>query len=118
MKKNAIVIIAACGKSKRKFAIRSEQISNAWYFTWAFKINESRIKSEGFDKSKISGLLYVANEYPGCPHCGATGFVRCGSCGKISCFGENDKLFTCPFCGISGETVQTDTFDDIQGGDL
>lgn len=37
-----------------------------------------------------------------CPYCGNKGYVRCGSCGKITCKPNNTKEFTCAHCGNSG----------------
>lgn len=36
-----------------------------------------------------------------CPDCGNRGFVRCGKCGKLTCY-SNEGRFTCAHCGNSG----------------
>jgi transcription elongation factor Elf1 len=54
------------------------------------------------------------DEYPGCPHCGGSGFVLC-SCGKVGC-NDGADYYTCPWCGESGELKAADSFDVSGGG--
>ena len=50
-----------------------------------------------------------------CPYCGSMGWVSCGGCKKLTCWGSGDRYFTCEWCGNSGEVRESDTFD-LQGG--
>ena len=89
-----------------------------WWRTWAFPINESRASSEGYDMTKIQGNLYSTEDYPGCPHCGTSGFVQCGKCGKLSCW-NGETTMKCNWCGVQLENiVTTENGFDVSGGDF
>ena len=111
--REANIVVAKCGSSKQPFGIRMEKISDVWHCTWAFAINEQAAKREGYDSVMVSGKVETDAEYPGCPYCGNTGWVRCGACGNLTCY--NSGRFTCSWCGNSGEVVSADTFD-LKGG--
>jgi hypothetical protein len=117
---NAKVIMAKCSKTKKAFGIRIEQRGRDWERTWAFPIDERKAKREGFEANTISGSMNPDDAYPGCPHCGSTGFVQC-SCGKIGCNGGivdcgDHGEYTCPWCGENGELENADSFDVSGGG--
>ena len=42
-----------------------------------------------------------------CPYCGNTGFVRHGTCGKLSCKKAGAKQFKCAYCNEYGEITGT-----------
>jgi hypothetical protein len=96
--------------------MRVEERNKDWVRTWAFPIDEQKAKHEGFTANKVSGSMNAVDDYPGCPHCGAGGFVLC-SCGKISCWGGGEtKKHTCPWCGKTSEVQEADNFDVKAGG--
>ena len=116
----AKVILAKCSKNKKCFGIRVEQRGRDWVRTWAFPINERKAKREKFDDNTITGSMEADDEYPGCPYCGAMGFVQCG-CEKICCTGgiqdDGDTLeCTCPWCGEVMDNLQAADSFDISGG--
>ena len=114
--REANVVLAKCRKSHRMYGIRIERrMNNVWYCTWAFPISETSASNEGYGSTMISGRVETAPEYPGCPYCGARGWVNCGNCGKLTCWGNDEKYFTCTWCGNSGEVTAAETFD-LQGG--
>ncbi len=113
---NATVILAKCKNSKESFGIRAEQQNNTWVFTWAFKISEKVAANEGYNTTNVSGVISLDDDYPGCPHCKATGFSQCGKCKKTACFGGNAEKVTCPHCGYTDNTRSAESFDDIEGG--
>jgi hypothetical protein len=115
MKIEATVIMAKCQKSKQAFGIRAEKISRDWHFTWAFAIDEKAAKREGYDSTTVKGSIVLDGEYPGCPHCKSTGFCQCAKCQKIGCYG-GEKIYTCPFCGNTGDVEYVESFDNIKGG--
>jgi len=119
MKENvreATVVLAKCGKTHRTYGIRIERrTDNVWYCTWAFPITETGASNEGYGSTMISGRVDTDPEYPGCPYCGSMGWVSCGGCKKLTCWGSDDRYFTCEWCGNSGEVREADTFD-LQGG--
>jgi hypothetical protein len=117
---NAKVIMAKCSSANKAFGIRIEQRDKDWARTWAFPIDEPKAKREGFDANTVSGSMNADDEYPGCPHCGDTGFVKCG-CKKIGCGGgvrnHGDYAdYTCPWCGGQGKIQIADRFDVSGGG--
>jgi hypothetical protein len=112
----ANVTLCKCPSSKNIFGIRIEERGNDWVRTWAFKINESKAKREGFDNTKMIGTMQPTSEYPGCPYCGAVDIALC-SCGKIFCWsGETDRA-TCPWCGQRGDYHTVDSIN-FEGGGL
>ena len=113
----ANVILAKCSAHNRLFGIRIERRNGDWIRTWAFKIDEAKAKKEGFDKTKIIGSLNADPEYPGCPHCGADTFVRCGTCSKISCLKFGTLSAHCYWCGTQMENITImNSFDVTSGG--
>ena len=114
--REANVVLAKCRKSHRMYGIRIERrTDNVWYCTWAFPITETGASNEGYSSTMISGRVETDPEYPGCPYCGGRGWVSCGNCGKLTCWGNDENYFTCTWCGSSGEVTAAETFD-LQGG--
>jgi hypothetical protein len=83
---NAKVLMAKCSKTKKALGIRLEERDGDWVRTWAFEIDERKAKHEGFEANTVSGSMNADAAYPGCPFCGAQGFIQCG-CGKTGCDG-------------------------------
>ena len=109
MKKEARVIMCKC-KNRESYGIRVEKMNNDWFRTWSFKISEQSAKNEGYIDEKIQGSFEATSEYPGCPYCKTYGFVLCGVCGKLSCWSPGTGIFSCSWCGNSGETIEAETF--------
>ncbi|MDR1604411.1 MAG: hypothetical protein LBS10_06430 [Gracilibacteraceae bacterium] len=105
----ASVILAKCSVHNRTFGIRVEKRGNDWVSTWAFPIDESKAKREGFDKTKITVSFVPADDYPGCPYCGSNDLIQCG-CGRIICRREGmtfgNHSFRCPWCGVVIQEIQ------------
>jgi len=114
---NAAVVLARCAKTKKLYGMRVEKRGNDWVRTWAFPIDERKAKNEGFAANKVSGSMTAVDDYPGCPHCGAAGFVHCG-CGKIGCWigSKETKKYVCPWCGQKAEVAAAEKFDVSGGG--
>jgi len=117
---NAAVILAKCSRSKQLFGVRAEERGKTWERTWAFPIDESKARREGYDKNKIP-LGASAAEYPGCPHCKDGGIVKCSFCGRIGCAGGMEKKgkkgsYACPWCGGSGDVEYVNSVDTSGGG--
>ena len=110
----ATVVLARCNKTKKLYGMRVEKRGNDWVRTWAFPIDEQKAKHEGFEANKVSGSMNAVDDYPGCPYCGQKNFVHC-ICGKISCWGDESNIFTCPWCGQTGEVQIAENFD-VKGG--
>lgn len=117
MKTEANIIIIKCPKTKSAFGARIQKMKDGdWWRTWAFKIKAQHAKNEGYDETQVQGNLNATEEYPGCPHCGTSGFVQCGTCKKISCWNGETSL-VCPWCGTEMNNIvtATDKFD-VTGG--
>lgn len=115
---NAQIILARCKNTKRLFGARiEEQSDKSWIMNWAFPIKDEVAKDEGFDKSKLTADIYIANEYPGCPDCKAKNVVSCGTCGKLTCF-NNEPEFDCAWCGKHITTVTFDKPVEVSTGDF
>src|SRR5205823_6141249 len=70
--------------------------------TWAFAMKEAAARREGYDQGEIHGTLGFDASYPGCPHCGAHGLLKCSHCGKVGCWDGQEGTMTCPWCGATG----------------
>ena len=117
---NATVVLARCSKTKKCFGIRVEQRGKDWVRTWTFPIDERKAKHEGFETNVVTGSMDADNEYPGCPHCGAKGFVQC-ACKKNGCSGGihnygHSVEYTCPWCGENTGLKDVDSFNVSGGG--
>lgn len=116
-KREEMVIMAVCQKTSRPFGITARKVERDFVFQWAFKLSAESAKREGFDRNKVSGNIFNADEFPGCPHCGAQTWFQCGRCGKFVCMDGEQKIVRCPACGNEAEVVVSDSFD-LSGGDL
>ena len=115
----ATVVMAKCQHSKRPFGIRIEQRQDGdWYCTWAFKLSEKAAAHEGYNSGvSITGRVSLTDEYPGCPHCGAHTWFKCGSCGRLTCYSDESQSTKCSWCGHASEKMSTSTEFDLTGGD-
>ena len=106
---NAVILLQKCSQTKKTFANRVEERSTgSWYKNWAFPIKDSRAKKEGYDKGSINGMLYTAEEYPGCPDCGSRSSVRCSTCRRLTCWNGETEM-TCQWCGAYMTGIATMT---------
>jgi len=126
----ANVLLAKCGGPDKTYGIRVEQRGGDWVSTWAFPIDETKAKREGFHKTKITGSFRPAPEYPGCPYCQNNNLLQCG-CGKMFCYKEpralsksetkneskTDNALKCPWCGVTINEIKTvESFTVKSGG--
>lgn len=102
--RNIVIVAARCGQTAGGFGIRFERTGEAgWSATWAFALKESAARREGYDRSEIKGTIQLSPSYPGCPHCAKAAIVRCGNCGKVSCWDGEVRVVTCPWCKNQAE---------------
>lgn len=113
----AKVILMKCPEGDKIYGVRIEEYEGDWYRTWAFPLDGRRASREGYDKEKITGNLYPADEYPGCPYCKSVRFLKCENCGKLSCWNGQEKV-TCPWCGTKGRIISTEKQIEVGGGDM
>lgn len=117
LKREEMVVMATCQKTKKPFGITVQKKGNEYEFTWAFKINPSSVKKEGYDKNKANGNIFMNENFPGCPHCNATSWFQCGKCKSFVCMDEGTEMVKCPLCGNEGKVVTSDNFD-LSGDEL
>lgn len=112
----AVIVMAQCPKTHGLYGIRTQkERDGSWLMTWSFKLDNKKAAAEGYDRSKISGAVYFSEKYPGCPYCGTIGWVKCGKCGMLSCYGAGangeNPPFKCPKCGNGGNVEVAERFD-------
>lgn len=113
----AKVILMKCNECDKIYGVRIEKYRDDWYRTWAFPLDSKRASHEGYDKNKITGNLYPTDDYPGCPYCGAVRFLKCGTCGKLSCWNGQEKI-KCPWCETKGKIITMEKEIEFGGGDM
>lgn len=69
------------------------------------------VRSAPQKKMQVKGAFFIGDMK--CPFCGNTSFVKCGSCGELTCFPADGKYFKCIPCGNSGEV--SGTISDMSG---
>ena len=112
------VAVCKCKSGKRSYGVRFEKMSGIWTYTWAFPLKETDAKREGYDTTTIDGMIEMLPGYPGCPYCGAQAFIVCGACGKLGCKNIESGVFTCDWCGESGEIIAYDGAGIKSGNDI
>ena len=112
----AEVILMKCPETQKIYGVRVEEWQGDWFRTWAFPVDVKKASHEGFDKNKIRGNLYPAEEYNGCPYCKSVCFVQCTRCGKLSCW-NNEERISCAWCGLTGDVSRIEDEVDVKGGD-
>ena len=116
-KKDLMVVMAACYRTKQPWGITLEKKGNYCEFQWAFKISKEKSHHEGYDKNKFHGEVRFSEDYPGCPHCGTKNFYQCGKCKTIICMPDDiGEKATCPCCGYVAGFKTVEKFDLSGGG--
>lgn len=113
----AKIALCKCKEAKKTYGVRMERSGNDWLSTWAFPIEESSARREGYDATILKGSLGKTEEYPGCPYCGSKYFVVCGACKKLNCSIITGNTFTCDWCGNTGTLSDYDGEGIASGGD-
>lgn len=105
----ASILLVKCPNNRKTFGVRIQKMNDGdWWRTWAFKLNETQAKSEGYDRTQAVGNLYSTEDYPGCPYCGTDGFVQCHNCHKISCW-HGESSLKCAWCGETMNNIVSAT---------
>lgn len=111
------ILLIQCPSHHTAFGVRIQKMEDGdWWRTWAFPIKPRQAQNEGYDETQVKGTLKATKEYPGCPHCGARGFVQCCSCMKISCW-RGEETLVCPWCKTKMTSIASTTSKfDVTGG--
>ncbi len=103
------IIEVKCEKTRKPFYIRLESDTDKitdttiWTVEWAFAVDDQKNVKSPITQSTGS-RIEVSRSYPGCPHCGKKGLLRC-VCGKIFCFDIQHSKVTCPWCNTTSSAV-------------
>lgn len=97
---DARYMLARCGSSRGDFVVRLKFIESAWFAIGGFKVRPNPSPPKGSEAHALDSGFEIGPEYA-CPYCEATGFVQCGSCGRLNCWAEQ-PVTTCTYCGDQG----------------
>ena len=115
----ARIALAKCKECKGKtYGVRFQRDGDGWVYTWAFPIEDSTAKREGYADTQIMGNIEPADTYPGCPYCGSKYFVICDTCKHLNCNVGSSNIFTCEWCGTTGELGDFGGDGIASGGDI
>ncbi len=116
---NADVLLARCEGGSGLYGIRVEERPDAWYATWAFSLDERRAASEKYGRRVINAGLRVGAGFPGCPHCHAASFVKCGERAHLTCWNDGDRVWRCRWSPCRSSGLPTGAIDSFtQYGDV
>ena len=119
-----------CQSGKGAFiAVFEELSSEHWYAMEAKPLPEEKPSKPSFlqrlgmalsskptttynpPKRHVKGAFFIGDMR--CPFCGNSSFIKCGSCGELTCFKEGGTHFKCIPCGNQGEV--SGTISDMDG---
>lgn len=90
-----------CSSHRQPTVLRFRRDGDSYLALGASKQRPGSVIPPG-DGGATQGAFATTPGYPGCPYCGADGFVRCGRCRELSCHDDTWEVFRCPRCGNSG----------------
>ena len=116
-KVEATIVIQKCPVNKGLLGVRIEKKPDKkWYCVWNFPISDARAQRENYSSQSVQGEVLIADEYKGCPYCGARYFVQCGQCHKLSCYKSTAEC-TCSWCDNHMTNITTGGLN-LKGGDF
>lgn len=100
---NLFFLEAKCVKTNKPFYIRFDKAAGGvWCQTYGVKFAPQGVN--GFANNKMTvdiSKTTVGPQYK-CPYCGNDNYIKCGECGKLTCFKSWDEKYLCAHCGDSG----------------
>ena len=100
---NLFFLDAKCVNTNNTFYIRFDKAAGGvWCQTYGVKHMPQSTTGVNHNSMEIDISKTTTGPQYKCPYCGNTGYVRCGTCGKITCKPTNTKEFRCAHCGKSG----------------
>lgn len=98
---NLFFLEVKCCKTKNTFYARFDYAADdCWALTYGLKnLPVGEKVSTGGSQQDISNMR-TGPQYK-CPFCGNVGFVKCNSCGKLTCY-DQSGYFNCAYCSNSG----------------
>ena len=110
----AFAVLAECEETRKPFGITIDPKGQILNFVWAFKIDRSKAKREGFTEKSVNGSISLDANFNGCPHCGSKQFYVCGNCKTVVCWHGQERV-TCPHCHMTGTIYRAESFN-LKGG--
>lgn len=112
------VIHCKCSKTKLPYdmAIMEDTQNGGWIATRCYPLGKTtKVYPETVET--YTGGIHTAKDFNGCPHCQeGIGFVRCGACGKFSCWDGKAQEVDCPHCNTHLKiTGHIKDFDSTRG---
>lgn len=105
---------ARCTKTGKTYYLRYDLgADDYWTLTYGVKSIPADCKGSTSSSSQMSISKIKTGPQFKCPHCGNTSFVKCGKCGKFTCYNPNSKRFECGYCDNKGEVsgyIKTDEY--------
>jgi len=99
----SLIVSAKCSKTTHSFCIRFQNRENNYLADWAYVLKGENAHEDVNEKT--SGNFNLSPDYPGCPHCRANSFFRCG-CGELCCWSGASQE-TCPTCKVCASIAPT-----------
>ncbi len=99
----------ACGATRNLSTARFEKNEQGVWMLMSASARNERPDASSATYGSVEGPFGTATSYPGCPHCGARSYVKCGACGHLSCWRGSGE-FSCGWCANRGPvegTIQT-----------
>lgn len=98
---NLFFLEVKCRKTKNTFFARFDYAADdIWALTYGVKnLPFGEKVSSGSSKQDISNMR-TGPQYK-CPYCGQLGIVRCGNCGKLTCY-DYSGSYNCAHCSSKG----------------
>jgi len=97
-----VFVVMQCAQTRRSMTARFIEQGDWWNLA-ELHTRESQDTTEASeDSERLTGNFGVAGEFSGCPECGNKAYVRCGTCGELSCW-PGSGSFVCPGCGVKSE---------------
>ncbi len=100
-RKTSLLLHSMCSATKKSYYIRIDKYSNQnnWLIKYAFPYLEDNYNKSSMNQD-ISGAIYVADDYNGCPYCETKTICFC-KCKQIFDTTRNDGYYTCPWCNVT-----------------
>ncbi len=112
---NLFFLEAKCEKCGKIFYPRYDLAADdCWVLTYGQKELPVGGKTLGSDGAGLNISRRRTGPQYKCPWCGQTDFVKCGSCGKLTCHDENSEDFSCAHCGATGKISGTISGEEMR----
>ncbi len=112
---NTVFLEAKCVNCNKKFFPRYDLAADG-YWTLTIGVTSLNCNQKTLEKSNFKWQPKYRKTGPryNCPWCGNDSYVKCGKCGKLTCYESETKKFLCAHCGNSGEVSGSISISDYK----